>query len=449
MHSHLKIHPALLQAIRKLEQINPDQFEIYFQHSKTLRIDSKDQAVDSLTHAEDAGISIRLLKDQRMGFSYTTSLDAQSILQAVDHAYEVASFMPEDPLNGLHSFENFVYPEVDHLDTQGLKLSLEQKIELAQSLERMCRKTDSRIRAVRSASLSETQQKTQIIDSTGEHIEHESTHYTASVSCKAEAHGDQQMGSEFAFSHFIDSLPLESVAQSAAHFAIELLGAQAAPTMKCPAILRNSVVTELLEFLSSSFSAEEIDKKRSMLGGKKGEPLFSDQISIIHDGLLAGGMGTAPFDAEGTPMSKTLLVDQGFIQEFLYDPYYARKLGSSATGCSVRGIKSPPSIGFTNLYISPGRKSYETLLAGISKGILITDLMGVHTANPVTGDFSLGASGILIENGRLGQPVRGFAVAGNVLELFRRVTDVGSDLKFYGKVGAPSLRLSEISVGGS
>ena len=449
MHSHLKGHPALIQAIKRLEQLNPDQFEIYFEHSKSLRVDSKDQMIDSLSRAEDAGLSIRVLKDHKLGFSFTTSLDPQSILHAVDTAFEVASFMPEDPHHALQSFGNFVYPNVDHVDTQGLRLPLEKKIELAKTLESLCRKADPRVKAVRSASLSEVHHRVHIVDSNGENIEHESTGYTASVSCKAEDQGDQQMGGEFAFSNYIDALPIDTVAQLAAQWAVELLGAKSAPTMKCPAILRNSVVSDLLDFLSASFSAEEIDKKRSMLAEKKGEHLFSDHISIIHDGLLSGGMGTAAFDGEGTPMTKTVLVDQGFVRDFLFDTYYARKLGVEPNGCSVRGIKSPPSIGFSNLYIQPGKKSFETLLTGVAQGILITDLMGIHTANPVTGDFSLGASGILIENGRLSRPVRGFAVAGNVIELLRRVTDVGNDLKFYGKVGAPSIRLSEISVGGS
>ena len=219
--------------------------------------------------------------------------------------------------------------------------------------------------------------------------------------------------------------------------------------MQCPAILRNSVVAELVEFLSSSFSAEQIDKGRSMLAGKIGQRLFSEHVTLVDDGLLAGGFATSPFDGEGIPSTKTRLVDGGMVAGALYDCYYARKLGADPTGSSVRGIKSPPSIGFSNLYMEPGRHAPERLLDGISKGILITDLMGLHTANPVTGDFSLGASGILIENGKLTRPCRGFAVAGNVLELFRKMTDISSDLRFFGNVGAPSVRVSEISVGGS
>jgi PmbA protein len=149
------------------------------------------------------------------------------------------------------------------------------------------------------------------------------------------------------------------------------------------------------------------------------------------------------------PSSKTLLVDKGFVSGILYDGYYARKNSAQPTGSSVRGIKTPPGVGFSNLYMEKGPKNFQSLLDGIPKGILITDLMGVHTANPVTGDFSLGASGILIENGKLTRPVRGFAVAGNVLELFRKMTDISNDLKFFGNVGAPSVRVSEISVGGA
>ncbi len=257
------------------------------------------------------------------------------------------------------------------------------------------------------------------------------------------------MGGEFDFTNDLRSLDVNRVGRMAAQRATELLGARSAPTMRCPAVFRNNVVAELIEFLSSSFSAEEIDKGRSMLAGKQGERLFSDQVTLIDDGLLPGGFATSPFDGEGVPSTQTELVQGGFISGALYDSYYARKNGTQSTASAVRGIKSPPSIGTTNLYMKKGKKGFDELVKGIDRGILITDLMGVHTANPVTGDFSLGASGILIEGGSLARPVKGFAVAGNVLELFRRMTDISNDLRFFGSVGAPSARVSEISVGGT
>jgi PmbA protein len=449
MHSYLNGHPSLLHAIKRLEQLNPDQFEVYFEHRTSLKVDSKDQEVDTLSKAEDVGIAIRLIRDKKLGFSYSTSLDHSAIQKAVEQAYDIASFMPEDEFLNLYSFGSSVYPHVDNFDARGLELPLKEKIRLAKELEAHCRATDSRIKAVRSASLSENCLETHLVDSNGEHISHKSTGYSASITCKAEENGDNQMGGEFQFAHYLDNLDIQTVGRLAAQWAIELLGAKPVTTMKCPAILRNSVVADLVEFLSSSFSAEEIDKGRSMLAGKSGELAFSDQVVLINDGLLPGGMGTAPFDGEGIPSKRTILVDGGFIRGTLYDSYYGRKHNQESTSTSSRGIKSQPSITYSNLYMQQGRKTFESLLDGISKGILITDLMGLHTANPVTGDFSLGASGILIENGKLSHPVRGFAVAGNVLDLFRRMTDISNDLKFFGRIGAPSVRLSELSIGGA
>lgn len=449
MHSHLNGHPALILAARKLDQLNPDQYEIFFQHQKSTKIDSKNQRTDSLSRSEDVGLAVRLVKDRRLGFSFTTSLEKEALHRAIESAFEIATFMPEDEFIGLNSFGTFVYPHVDHFDAASLKLPLTKKIALAKDLEARCRNADRRVTTVRSASVTETVIKTTLIDSHGESIDHEETLFTTSITCKAEESGDSQMGSDFGFAHFLDQLKIDDVARSAASLATELLQAKNAPTLQCPAVFRNSVVADLIEFLSSSFSAEQIDKGRSILGGKSGQHLFSEKFTLIDDGLLPGGYATSPFDAEGTPSKKTVLVDHGFLSSSLYDSYYARKYNQSPTGSSVRGLKTPPSIGISNLYLQSGRKTQEQLIQDITNGILITDLLGIHTANPVTGDFSLGASGILIEKGKLTHPVRGFAVAGNLLEIFRRMTDVGADLRFFGNVGAPSILVSEISVGGA
>lgn len=449
MHSHLLGHPSLAQAVRRLERLNPEKFELYFSRRRATQIDSKDQKVDSLTQSEDVGLAVRILKDKRLGFSFTTSLDEAAILRAVDSANEVAKYMPEDPYADLFSFGSAVYPNLDSLDSKGLQVPIEQKIDLARRLEAECRKSDSRIQGVRAATFREVTYEIHMVDSNSEHVQHQGSLFTASISCRAEQDGDNQMGGDFGFSNFLDGLDVKDVARSAAHYATELLGAGTAPTMKCPAVIRNEVVAELVEFLAGSFSAEEIQKGRSMLAGKEGTRVFSEQVTLINDGLMPGGYASSPFDGEGVPSKTTTLVDGGFFSEALYDQYHARKLGKEPTGSAVRGIKAPPSIGVSNLYLKKGRKTPTALMAGIKKGVLITNLMGVHTANPVTGDFSLGASGLLIENGKITKPVRGFAVAGNVLELFRRMTDIGNDMKQSGSIGAPSVRVSEISVGGT
>jgi PmbA protein len=449
MHSHLRGHPALIEAVRRLEHLKPDQFELYFTRKAATKIDCKNQEVDSLSRAEDVGLAIRLVRDRRLGFSYTTSMENEAIDRAVRAAWDIAQVMPADEANGLHSFGQVIYPEIDQHDAKGLAAPIERKIELARRIEAECKAADPRITGVRSAALAEVAHEIHMVDSHGEHIHHRATLFTASIACKAEQDGDSQMGSEFGFSHELDGLDPGQVGRQAAVWATELLKAGPAPTLKCPAVFRNQVVADLLEFLAPSFSAEEIAKGRSMLAGQEGQRLFSEKVTLVDDGLLPGGYATSPFDGEGVPSTRTPLVEGGFLKGALYDGYQARKRGRASTGSAVRGIKAPPTIGASNLYMVQGKRPAEQLLDGIDRGVLITDLMGVHTANPVTGDFSLGASGILIERGKLTRPIKGFAVAGNVLELFRQMTDIGSDLRFFGSVGAPSVRVAELSVGGS
>ena len=258
------------------------------------------------------------------------------------------------------------------------------------------------------------------------------------------------MGGDHGFAGTLDALDFAKVATLAAKSATELLGAGSAPTLNCPAVLRNDVVADLMDFLSASFSAEQVDRGRSMLAlSSIGQRIFSPAITLVDDGLLRDGLGTSPFDGEGHACSTNELISAGVVKRLLCDGYHARKLGIAATGSASRGIKSPPSISTSNLFIKPGTQSLEDLCAGIKKGALITDLMGVHTANPVTGDFSLGASGFLIEEGRITRPISGFAVAGNILGLLGKVEALGNDFRFFGSTGAPSARVSELSIGGT
>lgn len=443
------IPQALQVAHDRIRALGPQSHELYFVKKSSTKIDCKDQKVDSLTRAEDVGLSIRILRDGKMGFSYTTSVDRESIERSVQAAWEIASLMPADPYNELLEYAGRSYPEYpERIDQSGLNAPINQKIEMAMRLEHICRSADARIKNVRSAALSELLYEVQMLDRAGNHLSHRSSMFSGSVTCKAEQNGEAQMGGDFGFDNELSQLKIDAIGLEAARTATELLGATPPQTMKCPAVFKNSVVADLLEFLSGSFSAEEIDKGRSLLGGKQGQKIFAPQIDLIDDALYPGGYGSGPFDSEGAPAGRINLVSKGVFSSILSNSYYSKKLGIPLTGSATRSIKAPPSIGVSNMYLKPGSRSLAELISGTHNGILITDLMGVHTANEITGDFSLGASGILIENGRTTRAVRGFAVAGNVLGLFAQVTDIGSDLRFFGSVGAPSLRVSEISIGG-
>lgn len=444
------MHPAADHALSLLKALKPQRFEVYLEKKTATSIESKDQKVDSLTRAEDIGLSIRVLEKGRMGFSYTTSLEKAAIEKAVNGAIEIAKHMPIDELQTLASLSHHPQPIGGLVDLEGIRLPIEKKVARAIAFEKEVLSQDPRIKSVRKAALSQTHYQIELADSDGNHLEGESTVFSASVSCKAESGGDSQMGGDYGFSHSYATLDTTPIARFAAQTATEILNASdRAPTQIMPAILRNSVVSELIDFLSSSFSTENIDKGRSLLMGKLGEKVFSDKIDLIDDGRLSGGLATFAFDGEGTATQENRLIQAGTVKTLLADHYYAKKMNLPVTGSASRGIKAPPHISTTNLYLKKGSKNERQLIDSIGNGILITDLMGLHMANPVTGDFSLGASGILIENGQLSQPVRGFAVAGNILTLLNRVVEVGGDLRFFGSTGAPSIWVSELSVGGS
>ena len=425
-------------------------FEIYYAKSSSTKIDSKDQKVDSLTRSEDMGLSFRTVKNGRIGFSFTTSLESTAIERAIDSALQVAAVMPEDPTSStLGRFSSNVTELKNRMDPDGLALSIEQKIELAKRLERTCRALDRRIQTVRSASFAESKFETELRNHLGQRLTNSGSFFSVSISCKAEENGDAQMGGDYRFSTHLNKLEIDACAKEAAHTATRLLGASMPKTMNCPAVIENGVVGDLIDFLSSSFLGDSIEKGRSMLIGRLGEKVFSEKLNLIDDALLEGGYATRPFDAEGTASQTNDVVRNGVFTQILFDQPTAFRMKASSTGNSSRSIQNPPSIGLTNFYMKPGTASVEELISKAGNGIYLTDLMGVHTANPITGAFSLGASGILIENGKLTRPVKGFAVAGNVLDLFKNIDTLGSDLRFFGSIGAPSFLVDGLQISGA
>jgi PmbA protein len=186
-----------------------------------------------------------------------------------------------------------------------------------------------------------------------------------------------------------------------------------------------------------------------MLAGKKGRQVMSLAVTVADDPMDPEGSGAEPFDGEGTPAQRRELIAAGELRGFLADAFWGRKIGTGSTGaCRRPGAKQPPTVGISNLCITPWNLPLAALLGVAGDGILLTEFLGIHTADPVSGDFSLGASGVRIAGGSLAEPLHGFAVSGNVLDLLRAVTAVGSDFRWFGNVGAPSLLVRGIAVGG-
>ena len=442
----------LLQLTDKVEALLKgralDGYEIMVGNSRNLSVEVKEGKVDTFKCAAPVGVSVRVLKGEGMGFSFSTSMDEGDLARMIDSALVGAESQTPDPCNVLPVPQ--AYPSIEGLvDPQLEGIAEELKIERALDLERLVLAADERIKRVRKSTYGETTYAVRIRNSRGVEGEYQGTSVTSSVAAVAEEAGDSQMGWDFDFSSRFAGVRVPLVAKRAAARAVGMLGARKIPTMRCPVVLDNHVAAEILEVLAPSFLGESVYKGKSLLAGKEGERLFAPLVRIRDDGTLPGGMATAPFDGEGVPHRDNLLVADGVVQGFLYDTFYGVKLGRASTGNSVRGgVKGLPHPGVTNFFIENGTTPAEALTEGIGRGVLLTDVIGMHTANPISGDFSVGAAGFLIENGQVTVPVKGIAIAGNILELFANVELVGDDLRFYSAVGAPSLRIAALDVSG-
>lgn len=425
-----------------------DGYEISVSSSRNLSIEVKEGKIDTFKCSAPVGVSIRVLKGGGMGFSYSTSLEEGDLERMVGNAVTSAENQTPDRWNVFPVPAAF--PVVEGLFDEALALvGEESKIRCAMELEQLTLAADERVRRVRKAGYGESEYQVFIRNSHGVEGGFRGTSVSASVSAVAEQGDDSQMGWDFGFGTRFSDLRVEEIAGSAASRAVGLLGARKIPTMRCPVVLENHVASDILEVLAPSFLAENVIKGKSMLAGRRGDKVFPEILVIRDNGILPGGMATAPFDAEGVPQQDTLLVEGGRVAGFLYDSYWAARDGAGSTGNSSRGgIKSPPHCGVTNFYIENGSVSPRDLLGGIGRGVLITDVMGMHTANAISGDFSVGASGFLVESGAIIHPVKEIAIAGNIIDLFAAVEQIGNDLRFFGSVGSPSLRVSALDVSG-
>jgi PmbA protein len=232
-----------------------------------------------------------------------------------------------------------------------------------------------------------------------------------------------------------------------------MLGATKPTTERLPVVLDPWAASSFLGVLAGSLSAEEVQKGRSLLAERVGEEVASSLLSLVDDGRLTEGPAAAPFDDEGVPTGRTALVEYGVLRGFLHNTETARREGVTSTGnarrSSYRGV---PGVSPSNLFVEAGSASANDLLAQAGRAVYVQDVTGVHSgANPVSGEFSVGATGLRVDGGALGEPLREMTVASTLLDMLRAVTAVGSDLRFFpggGAIGTPTLLVGEMTVAG-
>ena len=422
--------------------------ELCVTRSRTRRYEAREGRLDGIAFADTVSLGLRVFRGGRMGFSYGFRGDASDLARMVEEALFCADASDPDPAYGLPDPAGAA-TDLPLYDPSVDTVPEGEKGEFARSLEAKVLARDPRVKRVRTAALHEKVATVSLFHSRGFAERRRESLCTAHVETVAEEDGEGQTGYGFGIARALRGLDAAAIAEEGADRALRMLGAVRPKTGEYKAVLESGAAAELIEVLAPSFLSSQVFKGKSMLAGKVGRKVASPAITVEDDPRDPAGSGAEPFDAEGTPTRRGELIAKGELRGFLADAFWGRKVGTGSTGsCRRPGPKQPPTVGISNLRVAAGENTLASLCGAVGNGILLTEFLGIHTADPVSGDFSVGASGIRIAGGALAEPLHGFAVSGNVLGLLEKVDAAGSDFRWFGNVGAPSLLVRSITVGG-
>lgn len=448
MDSDLKLKDTAKVAVQKAVKLGAKAAEAYIGSSKELAIDVRNGAVETMKLAEDRGLGVRVFTGSQTGFAFTTELGDAALEETVLQALANARLAEPDP-HRLLPAPAPDYPQLDLDDPAIMQNTVEYKIEMARDMENQARARDNRVSIIESSTYQDGEVEVALVNSRGLDLYYRGSYCGLYIALVAGTGADSQTGFAMHYTLRFQDLNPGLLGQQAADRAVRMLGAETGPTRQAAVVLEPYVAAGFLGVLAPALTAEAVQKGRSLFAGRVGQQVASDQIHIIDDGTMAGGLASAPFDGEGVPSSRTVLIQEGKLQCFLHNSYTASKDGVLSTGNGVRSsFKGAPEVGPTNFFIQPGHMTPEQIIGQVDSGLYVTEVMGLHTANPISGDFSFGVSGIWIENGKLARPVRGMAIAGNMMDVIKNVDAVGRDLQFFGGRGAPTIRIARMSISG-
>jgi PmbA protein len=406
--------------------------------------------VESLKEAGSRGAGLRIMKGRKTGSSYTSDLSREGIEKLVASAVELAEITTEDPHAGLPDPEEMGSIDGDlKLYSADLEtLEPERKIASARCAEEAALAFDPRISNSEGASFSNHVGRHIFANSRGFAGEYRSSYCSLSVSPVAREGESMERDYWYTIDRGFAGLePPEEVGRTAARRALRRLNAVKVPTQKVPVVFEPRTARTLLDNLFEAVHGMSVYRHESFLAGKLGEKVASEHVTVIDDGTIPGLFGTSPFDDEGVPSRRTVVIDRGVLKSYLLNSYAARKLGLKTTGNAARGLAGNAGIGHGNLYLEKGVQTAEQIVAGISNGFYVTELIGFGV-NVVTGDYSRGAAGLWIRDGELAFAVSEVTIAGNLKDMLPNLEAVGTDLEFRGSVASPTLKIGEMTVGG-
>jgi PmbA protein len=428
-----------------------EQVEAFAEEGTHTEVSALRGEVEGMTFAESRGVGVRLVSDGRLGYAFAADPSQDEVIEAVVRARENAALAQPDEHNGLPSAESAA-PMPELFEEASAALSADDKVARALELERYAVSRDPRVKKVDLAQLGDAVSRVVIASTEGMDADYRRTDAWVVIVTLAVDGDETQTGFSFQVGRGLDRIAWEPIAEEAVGRAARMLGAAKPPTAKVPVILDPFAASEFLGVLAAALNADAVLKGRSLFADMVGQEVGSKLFTLVDDGRRLDGPGACPFDDEGVPSERTELLEGGILNGFLHSTYTARRAGGgtrSSGNAKRHGYKAAPGVGTSNFFLEAGDRLPAELLAQAEGGVLIAEVSGVHSgANPISGEFSVGATGLRIAGGELTEPLREMTIASTLPEMLKGVSGVGSDLRFFQSVGTPSVLIGEMTLAG-
>ena len=424
--------------------------------------------VETLQESGSRAVGLRVFLGQRAASTSSSDFSADSIERLVSGALELAAVTSEDPFAGLPEAGDFGEVEggaqAQHLYFEDVhEMPPAERIEIARRVEAAAMAADTRIQNSKGGDFDTATSHKVMVNSRGFAGEYRRSYCGFSAAPIAiDEHGAMQ--GNYWYSSGRTTRVLEDpdeIGRIAAARALRRLGARKVKTQQAPVVFSPEIARGIVGNIFSAAEGDAIYRNASMFNGMLGERVAGENITVVDDGTMVfdhalpgggrmriGGFGTSPFDGEGLPTRRTVIVERGILKSYVMNTYTARKLGLRSTGNAARGLAGNPGTGAGNFFLEPGEQTPEQIIAGVAQGLYVTEVMGFGV-NLVTGDYSQGASGLWIENGELAYPVEEITIAGNLKEMYKNIVTVGNDLVFRGASAVPTIRVEGMMIAGA
>ncbi|MCK5218494.1 TldD/PmbA family protein, partial [bacterium] len=400
------------QALARAAPRGTEQLEIFTLEEEARTYEIADGRLENIKNHHAFGLAVRILDSGRVGFACRADTRPEAVDMAVTEARDILRHSAPDSARGF-----FPGPKINSEPPAYDLLSrpAEEKIAMAHRIATAAMHTDVRVKQVRQAAYYESSRRMALVNSLGLELSWGRPAFSLGALVLAENRHDTQMGEEYRSWRNWEGLDPEGVGMQAGYQAAGLLGAESLPTGRRTLLVPPGISASLLEAAWKAWSAESVQRSRSFLDGREGTQIAASGINLIDDGTLKDGLGTAMVDDEGSPMQRTELVKDGKLTGLMHNIETARRARISSTGNGLRlEFKTMPDVHPTNFWLLPGTQEVKDLKNQAEGGLYLAEVMGLHTLDAVTGEFSLGASGWVIEDGTLGRPVRGVTIAGRM-----------------------------------